>query len=65
MSPLARENLSGFGVAGVLVVFPDTVGLCFIRKSRLAPSEKDAIAGSGPRNLSSSLWNEMLSLPEA
>lgn len=30
--------------------------LCFIRKSRWAPSENEAIAGSGPRNLSSSLW---------
>jgi len=29
-------------------------GLCFIKKSLLAPNEKDAIAGSVPKNRSSS-----------
>lgn len=40
-------------------------GLCFIKKSRRAPSVKEAMAGSLPRKRSSSLWKEMLSDPEA
>lgn len=41
------------------------VGLCFMRKSRRAPRERDAMAGSGPRKRSSSEWYDMLSAPVA
>lgn len=40
-------------------------GLCFRRKSRGAPMEREAIDGLGPRKRSSSLWYEMLSAPVA
>lgn len=40
-------------------------GLCFITNSRSPPRLNDAILGSGPRNRSSSEWNEILSFPLA
>ena len=64
MSPLARGSLIGFVSGGGTLSFGAT-GLCFMRKSLFAPSENEAMAGRLPRNLSSSLWYEMLSDPEA
>src|SRR4051812_27381964 len=65
MSPLASGNLRGFVSGGGGALSLGGIGLCFMRKSRLAPSEKLAIAGRFPRNLSSSLWYEIESDPEA
>ncbi len=65
MSPLASGSLIGFVAGGGVPLSLGAIGLCFIRKSLLAPREKEAIAGMFPRNLSSSLWYEMLSDPEA
>lgn len=68
MSPLARGSLrggavflvvdwgSGWGLEEGSGVGGGRGGLGFRRKSRLAPSEKEAMQGSGPRKRSSSLW---------
>ena len=65
MSPLASGSFIGFVSGGGGALSSGAIGLCFMRKSLLAPRENDAIAGSSPRNLSSSLWYDMLSEPEA
>jgi hypothetical protein len=65
MSPLASGSLIGFVSGGGGALSFGAIGLCFMRKSRLAPREKDAIAGRFPRNRSSSLWYDMLSDPDA
>ena len=52
MSPLPSRYLSGVELTAGLV----GTGLCLSKKSLLAPSDSDAIVGSGPRNFSSSLW---------
>lgn len=56
MSPLPSASLTGFVSGGDGALSLGIMGLCFIRKSRLAPREKDAMAGIGPRKRSSSLW---------
>lgn len=66
ISPLARGSLSGFSEGGAALLFGCWWGgLCFRRKSRGAPMEREAIDGLGPRKRSSSLWYEMLSAPVA
>lgn len=66
MSPPANGSFSGdFEDADAASSVPGGAGLCLSIKSLLAPSEKEAMAGSRPRNRSSSLWYEMLSAPEA
>lgn len=64
MSPLPSENFCALAL-DAFVPSPGAKGLCFIKKSRLEPRENEAMAGSGPRNLSSSLWKAILSSPDA
>lgn len=49
----------------LLLLGTTNTGLCFMRKSRVAPSETDAMVGWAPRNRSSSEWYDILSAPEA
>lgn len=65
MSPPARGNLRGFlgggGADGAdedgaeAEAGTETGGLCFIKKSRGAPRDREAMVGFGPRKRSSSL----------
>ena len=55
MSPDASGSLKGV-VGGGGTEEEGGTGLCFIKKSLLAPSDKDAILGFEPRKRSSSLW---------
>lgn len=54
ISPDASGSFSGAEDGGVAVA-EGGIGLCFIRKSLLAPNDKEAMLGFGPRKRSSSL----------
>ena len=54
MSPLPSGSLMGFVSRDGGALSFGGIGLCFIKKSRLAPRENEAMAGSGPKNRSSS-----------
>ncbi len=64
ISPDASGNFSGVADGPVADAEGGT-GLCFIKKSLLAPRDKEAMLGFAPRKRSSSLWYDIESEPVA